>query len=415
MHCRRRITITAILLAACVRSPAQQLAADTFVENQGQFDPAVKYKMSTLTGSMSLTANGVVFEGGKHVVFSEAFIGSNPNVAMEADPAHVGSVAQVDYKDAWPDISVRVVANSVGLEQQFLIQPGGNANDIAVRYEGVNSLTIDREGSLVITTALGTFRAGVPNVYQEVNGYRISASGRYRLIGPETYGFDVNAYSHEYPLVISPTVLYSSQFAGASTETPAITYFNVAPTSAMPGQAVIGTLLMSGVTSANVNGLEANCSNGQCGGTFVFNPSSTTNYVLQAAGPGGSMSASQNVEVGKHLPNPTPLPAGLEVTWQGACWLKNYPKSVCNGACQGMAFSVNTPTPLPLEATLYLNTEKCNPASQDNLNDYGTPTGSGGWVFWFLHHPNHKNTSAIWTIGNQSSGCVNYAKAPACP
>jgi hypothetical protein len=411
----RRATITAILFAACVRLPAAENAPAGFVENQGQFDSAVMYKLSTLTGSMSLTANGVVFEGGKHVVFSEAFIGSNPNVAMEAGPANLQGFAHVDYKDAWPNISVRVVANSIGLEQQFIIQPGGNANDISVRYDGIKGLTIDREGSLVITTALGTFRAALPSVYQDVNGYRISASGRYRLIGPETYGFDLNAYSHEYPLVISPTMLYSSQAADASTETPAITYFNVAPTSALPGQAAIGTLLISGVTSASVNGIEANCANGQCGGTFVFNPTSSTNYVLQATGPGGTMSASQNVEVGKYLNNPTPLPAGLEVTWQGACWLKNYPKSVCNGACQGMAFSLSTPTPLPLEATLYLNTEKCNPASQDNLNDYGTPTGSGGWVFWFIHHPNHKNTSAIWTIGNQSSGCVNYAKAPDCP
>jgi hypothetical protein len=410
MHSRRRIIITAILLAACVRLPAQQLAADGFVENQGQFEPSVKYKLSTLTGTVSLTANGVVFDGGKRATFSEAFVGSNPNVAFEAGLGHV------DYKDAWPDISVRVASNSIGLEQEFIVQPGGNANDIAVRYEGVNSLTIDREGSLVITTALGTFRAAVPNVYQEVNGYRISASGRYRLIGPETYGFDLNAYSHEYPLVISPTVLYSSESADATKETT-ITYFNVAPTSALPGQAVIGTVLISGATSATVNGIEANCSNGQCGGTFMFNPTSTTKYVLKATGPGGKTRASQTVEVGSYLANPTPLPKGLEVNWQGACWLKNYPKSVCNGACQGMAFSVNVPNPpsaLPLEATLYLNSQTCNPASQDNLNDYGTPTGSGGWLFWFIHHPNLTNSSAIWTIGNQSSGCVSYAKAPAC-
>jgi len=139
--------------------------------------------------------------------------------------------------------------------------------------------------------------------------------------------------------------------------------------------------------------------------------------VLEASGAGGNVSASQTVEVGQYLKNPAPVPAGLQVTWQGACWLKGYPKSFCNGACQGMAFTVNVPAPpaqLPLEATLYIGTQTCNPAQQDNLDDDETLTGSGGWIFWFTNHPNKENTSAIWTFGNQSSGCVSYAKAPEC-
>ena len=201
-------------------------------------------------------------------------------------------------------------------------------------------------------------------------------------------------------------------------QTPVITYFNLAPTSTLPGQAVIGTLSVSGATSATINGVEANCAGGVCAGTFLFNPTVTTNYVLEATGPGGNANASQSIEVGEYQPNPPPDPLGLQVTWQGPCWIKNFPKSVCNGACQGMSFNVNIPTPpaeLPLEATLYLGTTKCSPAEQDNMNDLGTLTGSGGWVFWFDHHPNRKNTSAIWSIGNQSSGCVSYAAAPECP
>jgi hypothetical protein len=208
------------------------------------------------------------------------------------------------------------------------------------------------------------------------------------------------------------------QSSSPSTVAPVVTFFNIAPTSTLPGQAAIGTLLISGATSATVNGIIANCSGGQCGGTFLFYPTATTDYLLQASGAGGNVSASQQVVVGQYQPNPPPIPAGLQVTWQSACWLKNYPKSFCNGACQGMTFNVNVPTPpsqLPLEATLYLGSTKCSPSQQDNLNDLGTLTGSGGWTFWFTNHPNQRRSSAIWTIGNQSSGCVSYANAPACP
>jgi hypothetical protein len=209
-----------------------------------------------------------------------------------------------------------------------------------------------------------------------------------------------------------------SQFSGPSTAPPAINFFNVAPASTLPGQAAIGTLSINGATTATINGITAACSGGQCGGTFLFYPTATTNYLLQASGSGGNVSASQEVFVGQYQPNPPPVPAGLQVTWQAACWLKHYPKSFCNGACQGMTFNINVPAPpsqLPLEATLYLGSTKCNPSQQDNLNDFGTPTGSGGWTFWFTNHPNQRRSSAIWTIGNQSSGCVSYANAPDCP
>lgn len=456
MRCTRRIAAATLFLAGCVPLSAQRLTTEhassksaaanapagsqsesavkaiggpaaLFVENQGQFDPAAKYKLTTLTGAIWLTATGVVFDGireapahgvrsralaapspanfevlrglagpgrigfeaksPERVVLSETFVGSSPNVALEAGepsnpydyftdteaarwPSSVRAFYRVDYKDVWPDISVRLIAGSIGIERQFIIQPGANAGNIAISYHGIDDMTIAEQGSLAIGTVLGKRREGF------------------------------------------------SQSSSASAGVPVINFFDVAPTSTLPGQAAIGTLSVSGATSATLNGVEAHCSNGQCAGTVLFYPTSTTDYVLQASGAGGNVSASQQVEVGQYEPNPPPLPVGLQVTWQGACWLRHYPKSYCNGACQGMAFSVNVPTPpseLPLEATLYMGTTKCSPAQQDNMNDLGTLTGSGGWVFWFNHHPNLRYTSAIWTIGNQSSGCVSYAKAPDCP
>lgn len=160
---------------------------------------------------------------------------------------------------------------------------------------------------------------------------------------------------------LMPLLAQSSDPADSA---PVVNYFYVAPASAMPGQAAIATLSVSNATSATVNGMEAFCNNGTCTTNITFYPTITTTYVLQASGAGGSASASQQVEVGHYQPNPTPSPAGLQVTWQGACWMKHCSKQ---GACQGMAFSVNVPKPpasLPLEATLYLGSTTCNPSSR---------------------------------------------------
>ncbi len=60
----------------------------------------------------------------------------------------------------------------------------------------------------------------------------------------------------------------------------------------------------------------------------------------------------------------------------------------------------------------------CSPTQwTDQLNDVGqTMTfGAGsGYLFWFIHRPDTPGVSAVWTMGNQSSGCVNYSTAPAC-
>jgi hypothetical protein len=100
------------------------------------------------------------------------------------------------------------------------------------------------------------------------------------------------------------------------------------------------------------------------------------------------------------------------VTWGGGCWVSDG-----NGDGeydQAMPFTLTTAQPIPLEATLFYDTD-CNPnAGTDNLNDTGGTVGSGGALFWFIHHPDEKQTSAIWSFGDVTSGCVDYSNAPAC-
>ncbi len=38
----------------------------------------------------------------------------------------------------------------------------------------------------------------------------------------------------------------------------------------------------------------------------------------------------------------------------------------------------------------------------------------GSWIFWFIHHPDEQNTSAIWWLGDHYSGCIDYSVAPDC-
>jgi hypothetical protein len=107
----------------------------------------------------------------------------------------------------------------------------------------------------------------------------------------------------------------------------------------------------------------------------------------------------------------TATSSGLAVTWK-AC-------TYTTGGQQYQAMQISPSQQLTgvLQSQMFMGSN-CNPTQwTDQLNDVGqTMTFGAGssYIFWFIHRANMPNTSAVWTMGNQSSGCVNYASAPSC-
>ena len=103
--------------------------------------------------------------------------------------------------------------------------------------------------------------------------------------------------------------------------------------------------------------------------------------------------------------------SGSEMTWHACMYtyqgqrmqaMKFFPKATMTGVLQSQLFT----------------NAGCNPTQwNDQLNDYGTPmtvSSGSGYIYFFIHRPNISGVSAVWTFGNQTSGCVNYSTAPAC-
>jgi hypothetical protein len=199
---------------------------------------------------------------------------------------------------------------------------------------------------------------------------------------------------------------------------PVINYFNVAPAGILTNQVAILTMSITGATSVKVtykpcSGSNCTVGTGQSIATILLNPTVTTTYRVEATNAAGTVVSSQTVDVGSYNNNPPAVPHGLKVTWGGACWY-----DYAGLKYQGISVDAKIPTPpggLPIEGTLYYGSTTCNGADgADNLNDLQTLIYSGGFIFFFTNHPGITGSSAIWTLGNQSSGCVSYEEAPAC-
>jgi hypothetical protein len=76
---------------------------------------------------------------------------------------------------------------------------------------------------------------------------------------------------------------------------------------------------------------------------------------------------------------------------------------------------MNEAATVDFNGTLYFGAT-CDPNRWADQFGFGNPLtlGGFGYTFWFTDFGDQLNTSAIWTVGNQTSQCVDYSVAPDC-
>jgi hypothetical protein len=82
---------------------------------------------------------------------------------------------------------------------------------------------------------------------------------------------------------------------------------------------------------------------------------------------------------------------------------------------QGVDITMNRAATVNFDAVLY-HGPSCDPSQWADEFGFGNPINLGGfgYTFWFSDFKDQPNTSAIWTVGNQKSQCVDYTTVPSC-
>jgi hypothetical protein len=100
---------------------------------------------------------------------SNYFLGNDP-AKWRTDVPHY---ARIHYEGVYPGIDLVWYGSERRLEYDFVVAPGADPNEIQVAYEGVESLSVEKGGELVLRTGLGEVRQQKPQVYQEIGGKRV--------------------------------------------------------------------------------------------------------------------------------------------------------------------------------------------------------------------------------------------------
>ncbi len=118
--------------------------------------------------------------------------------------------ARVEYSEVYPGVSVVFQGQPAALRYDFVVASGADPGAIALEFEGARDLRVDETGDLVLATTGGEVRQHPPTIYQERDGRREPVDGGYELRGPGRVGIRLARYDRREPLVIDPTLVYST-------------------------------------------------------------------------------------------------------------------------------------------------------------------------------------------------------------
>lgn len=123
------------------------------------------------------------------------------------------------YKNVYPLIDIEFLLEEGGrFKYNFIVHPGGKANQIKMKIEGASKTSLTKEGSIKIETAYGELEETIPESYtitEQNNKHAVEAC--FRSAGENLYSLSVKKYDPNQTLIIDP-IAWITYFGGSEAD-----------------------------------------------------------------------------------------------------------------------------------------------------------------------------------------------------
>ena len=143
------------------------------------------------------------------------------NYLQGKDPAQwrtdVPIYAGIVYQDLYAGIDLRYDGTMGRLKGAYTVAPGADPSVIRWRYAGATDVQLDAVTGALHISAPNRVQPLVeraPIVWQEQSGRQAPVTARYALQPDGSVGFALGAYDPALPLIIDPTLVYSTYLGG---------------------------------------------------------------------------------------------------------------------------------------------------------------------------------------------------------
>jgi len=172
-----------------------------------------------------------------HSVVRMTFKGANPQANMVGldklpgivnyifgdDPSkwrtNIPTYQKVAYTNVYPGIDLVYYGKQGQLEYDPIVAPGADPTQITLAFEGVEHMTKDEDGNLVLAVHQGQVRLLKPQVYQVADGKRTHIAASYVLHASNSalvrpVDIQLAFYDVSKALIIDPVLSYSTYLGG---------------------------------------------------------------------------------------------------------------------------------------------------------------------------------------------------------
>jgi hypothetical protein len=122
-------------------------------------------------------------------------------------------------RNLYPGTDVVYYGKGGRLEYDFNLAPGADPGRIRMRFGGVEKMSLNDAGGIVLKTPSGDIVQQLPVVYQKrASGEVVAVTSSYRLADDGSVGVKLGDYDRTRALVIDPSVLYDFWFTGSNAQ-----------------------------------------------------------------------------------------------------------------------------------------------------------------------------------------------------
>ena len=224
-----------------------------FTENKNQWEKQILYKADIPHGSLFLENNCFTFNfinpadiehshknGGKeglhkkdtihYFAYKVHFLNSNPSPKISGNNAtadycnyfigndkskwasHVKNYKKIIYKDIYNNIDLEVYSKGNDLKYDFIVNKGGNANDISIYYEGLKNIELNN-GDLKLITSFNIITEISPLAFEgriRTDAQRGKKVDCRFVLNNNIVKFEVGKYDNTKILTIDPQLIFST-------------------------------------------------------------------------------------------------------------------------------------------------------------------------------------------------------------